>query len=85
MRKIALLALSTLMPLSASADMISPTHNCARPSNPSQFATEGERASFQRQISAYKQCLAVFISEQERQVRIHSEAARKASDEMKRI
>ena len=84
MMRTALLILASLLPLAVRADLIAPTHNCYKPSNPSSFASEAERASFRRQITSYKQCLAKFIDEQERQVRLHSEAARRASNELQR-
>ena len=80
-----LLVLLTLLPITVLADMISPSHNCARPARPSQFATDAERASYARQRGAYKQCLSNFINEQEKEARLHSEAARNAANELNRV
>lgn len=79
------LLLLLLLSPSVQADMITPSHNCVRPSTPSRLASEGERASFARQASAYKQCLLNFINVQEKEARIHSEAARMADNELKQF
>ena len=78
-------ALLALIPLSVNADMITPSHNCSKPVNVSQFATEGERASYQRQLGSYRQCLSNFVNEQNKEARLHSEAARNASNELQRF
>ncbi len=67
------------------ADMITPSHTCAKPIKPSQFATREDHAKFDRQIRQYKQCLSDFINEQNKEARMHSEAARKATNELKKI
>ena len=67
------------------ADMISPAHTCFKPIKPSQFATHVDQAKFDRQVAAYKQCLSDFINEQNKEARMHSEAARKATNELKQI
>ena len=79
------LLLLLLLSLSVQADMITPSHNCVRPAVPSQFASEGERASFGRRASAYRQCLSNFINEQVKEARMHNEAARKADNELKQF
>jgi hypothetical protein len=81
-RKIALLV---LLPLSVNADMITPSHNCSRPVKPSQFSMPVEQASYERQVGAYKQCLSDFVNEQSKEARLHSEAARRAGNELKQI
>lgn len=80
-----LLVLLTLLPITVVADMISPSHNCARPARPSQFATDADRTSYDRQVGAYKQCLSNFINEQEKEARMHSEAAMNATNELNRV
>ena len=82
MKRLALLA---LLPVSVYADMITPTHNCAKPLIPSQFATESERAASRRQVTSYKQCLSNFVNEQNKEARMHSEAARIADNELRKI
>jgi len=67
------------------ADMISPSHTCVKPIKPSQFATREDRARFDRQIGKYKQCLSDFVNEQNKEARMHSEAARNATNELKGI
>lgn len=79
------LLLLLFLPLSVRADMISPSHNCVRPAGPSHLATDGERASFALQVAAHRQCLMDFIDEQNKEARLHSEAARMANDELKRF
>ncbi len=79
---------SLLLTMSAApvlADMISPSHTCAKPMKPSQFATREDHANFNRQIGKYKQCLTDFVNEQNKEARMHSEAARKATNELKKI
>ena len=80
-----ILLLILLLPVTAFADMISPSHNCFRPARPSQFATDAERTSYDRQVGAYKQCLSSFINEQNKEARLHSEAARNATNELTRV
>ncbi len=79
------LALLALLPVAVYADMITPTHNCSKPLNPSHFSTEAERAAFMRRERAYKQCLSDFINEQNKEARMHSEAARIADNELRQI
>ncbi len=79
------LLLLLLLPLSAHADMITPSHNCVKPAKPSQLASEGDRASFARRANAYKQCLSNFVNEQVKEARMHSEAARRAENELKQF
>lgn len=81
MKKFVLLVLISQF---AYADMIEPSHHCARPLKQSQFASEAERVAFDRQVGIYKQCLSDFIDEQTRAARLHSDAARKAADELQR-
>lgn len=81
MKKIVLLMLIARF---AHADMIEPSHHCAKPPTPSQFASEAERVAFNRQVGLYRQCLADFIDEQTREARLHGDAARKAADELQR-
>ena len=77
-------ALLMLIPLCARADTIEPSHHCAKPMKPSQFASDAEHIAFNRQAGLYRQCLSDFIDEQTREARLHSEAARKAGDELQR-
>ena len=83
--KSVLFGLLVFGPSSAFADMISPSHTCAKPMKPSQFATRVENANFNRQIGKYRQCLTDFVNEQNKEARMHSEAARKATNELKGI
>ncbi len=69
----------------AYADMISPSHTCSKPIKVSHFASQAEQAKFDRQVRAYKQCLSDFINEQNKEARMHSEAARNATNELKGI
>ena len=39
---------------SAFADMISPSHNCSRPIEPSQFATQADQAKYDRQVGSFE-------------------------------
>lgn len=78
------LVLFVLISRFAHADMIEPSHHCAKPLRPSEFASEAERVAFNRQVGLYRQCLTDFIAEQEREARLHSDAARKASAELRR-
>ena len=71
--------------LSAFADMISPSHNCSKPMKPSHFASQADQALFDRQVAAFKQCLSKFINEQNKEARMHSEAARQATNELKGV
>jgi hypothetical protein len=71
--------------LSAFADMISPSHNCSKPMKPSHFASHADQAVFDRQVGAFKQCLSKFINEQNKEARLHSEAARQATNELKGV
>ena len=80
-----ILLLILLLPVTAFADMISPSHNCFRPARPSQFATDAERTSYDRQVRAYRHCLSSFINEQNKEARLHSEAARNATHELTRV
>ena len=87
---VALVALKIVLspvvgPSSVFADMISPSHTCAKPIQPSQFATREDHANFDRQVGKYKQCLSDFINEQNKEARMHSEAARNATNELKGI
>ena len=87
MKRVMLLAL--LLPAFVAApafpDMISPSHSCAKPITPSHFATRTDHAKFNRQIGKYKQCLTDFVNEQNKEARMHSEAAREAGNELKQI
>jgi hypothetical protein len=65
--------------------MITPSHNCAKPAKPPHLASDAERAGFQRQANVYKQCLTDFVNEQNKEARMHSEAARMASNELKQL
>ncbi len=67
------------------ADMITPSHTCAKPIELSQFATREDHAHFNRQVGKYKQCLSNFVNKQNKEARMHSEAARKATNELKQI
>jgi len=67
------------------ADMISPSHTCSKPITPSHFANRHDLANFDRQVGKYKQCLTDFVNEQNKEARMHSEAARKATNELKQI
>ena len=67
------------------ADMISPSHTCAKPITPSQFANRQDLTNFDRQVGKYKQCLTDFVNEQNKEARMHSEAARKATNDLKHI
>ena len=82
MKRLALLA---LLPVAVYADMITPSHNCSKPLNPSQFASEAEQATYRRQVNSYRQCLSKFVTEQNKEARIHSEAARIADNELRQI
>ncbi len=82
MKRIAVLV---LLSVTVCADMITPPHNCSKPSTPSQFATEAERGAFNRQIRTYKRCLSDFVNEQNKEARIYSEAARSAANELNQI
>ena len=85
-RKTVLISLSiSVCASSVLADMISPSHTCAKPITPSQFANRNDIANFDRQVGKYKQCLTDFINEQNKEARIHSEAARKATNELKAV
>ena len=79
------LAVLVLLPLSVHADMITPSHSCAKPVKPSQFANEAAQATYRRQVTSYKQCLSDFVNEQNKEARLHSEAARNAGNELNRI
>lgn len=68
-----------------SADMISPSHSCSKPIEPSHFASRADRDKFGREVRLYKQCLSDFIHEQNKEARMHSEAARKATNELKKV
>jgi len=80
-----ILVLLALLPITLFADMISPSHNCAKPSRLSQFSTDAERMAYNRQVGTYKQCLSDFINEQNKEARLHSEAARNAASELSRV
>lgn len=73
------------IPLFVNADMITPSHSCSRPASPSHFASETERIAYRRQAGLYRQCLSDFIDEQERAARVHTEAARRAGEELQRF
>jgi len=67
------------------ADMISPSHNCSKPIKLSHFASQADQAKYDRQVGAYKQCLSDFINEQNKEARMHTEAARKATNVLKSL
>ena len=67
------------------ADMITPSHTCAKAIKLSQFATREDHARFNSQVGKYKQCLTDFVNEQNKEARMHSEAARKATNELKSV
>jgi len=69
----------------ALADMISPSHSCAKPFKPSQFATREDQVNYERQLGKYKQCLTDFVNVQNKEARMHSEAAMNAANELKGI
>jgi hypothetical protein len=71
------LALLVLLPLSVHADMITPSHNCSKPVNRSQ--------TYRRQVNSYRRCLSDFVNQQNKEARMHSEAARIADNELKQI
>lgn len=77
--------LLVLFPLSVHADMIEPSYSCVRPAKPSQFASEAEHIAFRRQAGLYRQCLMDFINEQNREARVHAEAARQANELLQRF
>ena len=87
MMRITLLSvlLSIFVAGAVSADMISPAHTCVKPIKPSHFATREGRNKFDRERRKYKQCLTDFVNEQNKEARMHSEAARKATNELKAI
>ena len=74
-----------LLPVTVCADMISPSHNCSKPATPSAFATDSEILTNDRQVRSYKQCLSDFIREQDKEAKMHSDAARKAASDLSRI
>ncbi len=80
-----LIGLLVFASLSAFADMISPSHNCSKPMKPSHFASQADQAVFDRQVGSFKQCLSKFINEQNKEARMHSEAARQATNELKSV
>ena len=80
-----ILVMLALLPTTIFADMISPSHNCSKPARPSQFATDAERTSNDRQIGIYKQCLSDFINVQNKEARLHNDAARNAANELNRV
>jgi hypothetical protein len=79
------LPLLALLPVAVCADMITPSHNCSKPVNPSQFASEAEQATYRRQVNSYRRCLSDFVNQQNKEARMHSEAARIAGNELKQI
>ena len=80
---VGLLVVTSAVPVFA--DMISPSHTCSKPIRPSQFANRQDLTNFDRQVGKYKQCLTDFVNEQNKEARMHSEAARKATNELKQI
>jgi hypothetical protein len=67
------------------ADIITPSHNCSKPIKPSQFASQMDRSNFDREARLYKRCLSDFMNEQNKEARMHTEAARNSANQLKAI
>lgn len=86
MKSIRMLFMSGILAASfAGADVIAPSHNCAKPLRPSHFATAADERNYRRQLDTYKRCLSDFVVEQNKRARMHSEAARIAENELRSI
>lgn len=70
-----------LLPLSAMADRISPSHYCTKPFKPYQFNSRMELNRFLDDTDKYKQCIAEFVAEQREAAQKHQRAAKEAIDE----
>ena len=80
-----LMIVALIMIRCAGADVIMPSHNCAKPLRPGHFATGIDERNYQRQLDVYRRCLSDFIVEQNKRARMHSEAARAAENELRSI
>ncbi len=60
------------------ADSFQPLPHCYKPSQPLWLASESYKARYKRDVTEYQDCMKAFIVEQERAVKIHTQAAQQA-------
>jgi hypothetical protein len=71
----------TALPVSAQADMFSPSHYCRKPIKPYEFTDEWQISRFKNELQRYKDCISDFVEEQNDAARKHQEAADEAIEE----
>ncbi len=69
------------LPVISPAHMLSPPHNCSKPSKPYQLNSDYEIESYKSKVKRYKSCLQDFIEEQNNEALKHANAADGAADE----
>jgi hypothetical protein len=71
----------TLLPISASADMFTPSASCSKPYKPYEFTDKYQVDRFKSDVDSYKRCITDFVDEQNTASKKHLKAASDAIDE----
>jgi hypothetical protein len=66
---------------SAMADSAPPKHNCVKPENPGNMASETRMKGFQKEVNDYRECINKFATEQKAFSENHMTAGNKAVEE----
>ncbi|CAM4068588.1 hypothetical protein [Vibrio neonatus] len=67
------------------ADIFTPSPSCSKPIKPYEFTSQWQLDSFNNDVQRYKRCIQNFISEQNRAVKTHQQAANNAINEWNRF
>ena len=65
----------------ACADMYEPSPPCFKPIKPYKFNSQWEVDSFNNDVARYKQCIKLFVEEQQQAAAIHKNAAAQAIEQ----
>lgn len=70
-----------LIPVTASADMFTPSHSCRKPYKPYEFTSKYELETFNDDVKRYKKCISDFVEEQNEASKKHLEAGQDAIED----
>ncbi|WP_036302936.1 hypothetical protein [Methylotenera sp. L2L1] len=70
-----------LIPITASADMFTPSHSCRKPYKPYEFQSKYEVETFNNDVKRYKECISDFVEEQDEASKKHLEAGQDAIED----
>ena len=85
MKKLLVLVALIAFPIVLSADSRGPSHQCAKP-KPYDFVIDMEELdNYKASVEKYKECIQVFVDEQNNAIRNHEKAANAAVEEWNRF